>query len=117
MSMADCLFCRIVAGVIPCQKVWESAECLAFRDIHPKAPTHVLIIPKQHYATLHDLPTNAPIAAALLDAIVTVARQCGITESGYRVIANTNRDGGQEVFHVHFHLLGGRPLGRMLSHD
>lgn len=113
--MADCLFCRIVRGEIPAQRVFESPEILAFRDITPLAPVHVLIIPKVHLPDINALHGRFDLAAALFDTAVTVARQEGIAESGYRLIANTQRDAGQEVFHVHLHLLGGRPLGKMLG--
>lgn len=113
--MVDCLFCRIVRGEIPAQKVFESPAILAFRDITPLAPVHILIIPKVHVESVNALHGRSDLAAAMCDAAVTVARQQGIAESGYRLIANTNRDGGQEVFHVHFHLLGGRPLGPMVG--
>lgn len=113
--MADCLFCRIVRGEIPAQRVFESPGILAFRDLKPLAPVHVLIIPKVHVDSVNALHGRSDLAAALLDAAVTIAQQQGIAESGYRLIANTNHDAGQEVFHVHLHLLGGRALGKMLG--
>ncbi|MBI4367315.1 MAG: histidine triad nucleotide-binding protein [Deltaproteobacteria bacterium] len=109
--MAECIFCRIIAKEIPCRAVMETEQILAFHDIQPKAPVHVLIVPKRHIATLSDFPDDPAIAGALFRAFPAIAKACGIDAAGYRVIANTGRDGGQEVFHVHFHLLGGRPLG------
>ena len=109
--MPDCLFCAIASGDIPAKTVRESSRAIAFRDINPQAPTHVLVIPRAHY------PNLAAIAAAgdgLLDEVATladqVARDEGVAESGYRVVFNTGPDAGQTVHHVHAHLLGGRPL-------
>jgi histidine triad (HIT) family protein len=109
----SCIFCRIVAGEIPAVRVHEDADVLAFRDIRPQAPTHVLVISKAHLASLHELE-DASLAGALLRAAVEVARKEKL-EQGWRLIANTREHGGQEVEHVHLHVLGGRPLGRMLS--
>lgn len=109
--MADCLFCSMVSGKIKPDIVYEDAEVLAFRDIHPQAPTHVLVIPRQHIATLNDLePAHAALAGKLFLAAKQVARQEGIDQSGYRVAMNCNRDAGQAVFHIHLHVLGGRRL-------
>jgi histidine triad (HIT) family protein len=105
----DCLFCRIVRKEIPATIVAESAECLAFRDIGPKAPVHVLVIPKVHLQSLNDVSDFA-IVGKLAQMAVDVARKEGIAEAGYRVIANTNADGGQTVFHLHLHMLGGRHM-------
>ena len=109
--MSDCIFCKIVAGEIPSETVFEDELCLAFRDINPGAPTHILIIPKEHIATLNDLTEDhqATIGHILLVAR-TLAAQLGVDASGYRLVANCNSDGGQAVFHIHFHLLGGRRL-------
>ncbi|MFC3818067.1 HIT domain-containing protein [Planomonospora venezuelensis] len=111
MSEADCLFCRIVAEEIPAEIVHETGRTLAFRDIDPKAPTHVLVIPKDHY------PDAAALAAAdhgLADEVIkaahAVAEQEGIAGSGYRLVFNTGAQAGQTVFHVHGHVLGGRGL-------
>ena len=113
---ADCLFCRIVAGEIRANVVHETASTMAFRDIGPKAPVHVLVIPKVHHADLAALTAADPaLAGEVLVAAATVARAEGLLEDGYRVIFNTGRYGGQEVFHVHAHVVGGRPLGPMLS--
>jgi len=108
--MTDCLFCRIVRGEIPAQRVAESEDCLAFRDIAPKAPVHVLVIPKAHFASLDAVPTAAVIGAMGMLA-QRVAREEGIAGSGYRCVINTGDDGGQTVGHVHMHVLGGRALG------
>jgi histidine triad (HIT) family protein len=113
--MADeCIFCRIAKGEIPAEKVLETEAFVAFRDIHPAAPTHVLIIPREHIPTLNDLTVEkAHIACGLLTTARDVAKKLGIAESGYRAIINCNRGAGQEIFHLHLHLLGGRPLQTM----
>jgi histidine triad (HIT) family protein len=111
----DCLFCRIVAGEIPATIVRETATTLAFRDIDPKAPVHVLVITKEHYADVATLAEGAPgLAGELLAAAAVVAEEEGLTTDGFRLMFNTGPYGGQEVFHVHAHLLGGAPLGPML---
>jgi histidine triad (HIT) family protein len=110
----DCLFCRIVAKEIPATVVHESETTLAFRDIGPKAPVHVLVIPKAHFADVGALAAADPaLAGAVLEAAGTVAELEGLTD-GYRLIFNTGPHGGQEVAHVHVHVLGGAPLGPML---
>jgi histidine triad (HIT) family protein len=110
--MADCLFCDIAAGKIPSDRVLETPRTIAFRDINPQAPVHVLVIPRQHYA---DLAALAEAGDGLLDEIVAqanvVAAAEGIAESGYRVVFNTGPQAGQTVLHAHAHVLGGRPLG------
>ncbi len=110
-SGGDCLFCRIVRKEIPAKILFENERVLAFEDIRPKAPVHVLVIPKDHFASLNDAPDGAE---ALLGEILfrarEIARERGIGESGYRIVLNTARDSGQEVFHIHFHILGGRRL-------
>jgi histidine triad (HIT) family protein len=107
----DCLFCKMVAGTIKPDKVHEDDEILAFRDIHPQAPVHVLVVPKQHIATLNDLtPAQAALVGRLFLVAQQVARQSGIAESGYRTVMNCNRDAGQSVWHVHLHVLGGRVM-------
>ncbi len=117
--MNDCLFCKIAAGDIQVKRVYETDTVLAFPDIHPEAPVHILIIPKAHYATTMDLAEKAPaLAGELLAASTEVARKLGIDASGFRLILNTNADGGQEVFHVHMHLLGGENIGHLrCRHD
>jgi len=111
MSSSDCLFCKILAGDVPAELVYESNEAIAFRDINPKAPSHVLIIPRQHIETINDL---GPGDAALVGNLFLVARQVakdeGIADNGYRVVMNCNADAGQTVFHLHLHMLGGRRL-------
>ncbi len=114
--MGECIFCRIVAGEIPADRVWEDEHVLAFRDIQPIAPTHVLIIPKVHVESFADVgEAHAPFLASLARAIREVAAAEGVDATGYRLLANTGPDAGQEVMHLHVHLLGGRPLGPMLS--
>ncbi|HEY8487628.1 histidine triad nucleotide-binding protein [Thermaerobacter litoralis] len=110
--MADCLFCRIVAGELPADKVYEDEHVLAFRDINPQAPQHVLVIPKRHIASLNEAGADdVPVLGHLQRVIPEVARRVGVAESGYRVVVNTGRDALQTVFHVHYHVLGGRSLG------
>jgi histidine triad (HIT) family protein len=107
----DCLFCRIVAGEIPATVVYEDAATLAFRDINPKAPVHVLVVPRAHYPDGYTLAQADPmLAGALLAAAGAVATQEGLTESGYRMVFNTGEGAGQTVFHVHCHVLGGRGM-------
>jgi histidine triad (HIT) family protein len=106
----DCLFCRIVRREIPAKVVHEDEHTLAFRDIDPKAPTHVLVIPKTHVSTLNDA-TDAALVGRLLLAAKEIAAAEGIAESGYRTIVNCGAGAGQTVFHLHLHLLGGRHLG------
>ncbi len=110
--MEDCLFCKIVKGDVRGDVVWEGAEILAFRDINPQAPTHILIIPKGH---IPDLPgvadEQAPMLAEMVRAVRELAAREGVAEYGYRVVTNVGRDAGQSVAHLHFHLLGGRPMG------
>jgi histidine triad (HIT) family protein len=109
--VTDCLFCRIVDGEIPADVVFSNDDVLAFRDIDPQAPQHVLVIPTLHAATLGDLVREEPqAAAAWLAAIPLVAGELGLTASGYRTVVNTGGDGGQTVDHVHAHVLGGRAL-------
>ena len=108
----SCVFCRLVAGEIPTTRVYEDAEVLAFRDISPQAPTHVLIVPKRHLDSLHELDDPA-LAGALLSAAAHVARLEKL-EQGWRLIANTRDHAGQEVAHLHLHVVGGKKLGRML---
>ena len=111
--MNDCLFCKIVAGEIPCNKVYENDAVLAFRDINPQAPVHVLIVPKKHLDNI--LQCDGETAAALTDAVRVVAAQEGVDESGFRVISNCGRDGAQSVGHLHVHLLGGRALPERMA--
>ncbi|MEU8231324.1 HIT domain-containing protein [Actinoplanes sp. NPDC048967] len=111
----DCLFCRIVAGEIPATVVHETPTTLAFRDIDPKAPVHVLVIPKTHHRDVVALAADPGAAADVLAASAAVAEAEGLTGDGFRLIFNTGSHGGQEVFHVHAHVVGGRPLGPMVA--
>lgn len=110
----ECIFCKIAKGEIPAEKVMDTGEFVAFKDINPVAPTHILIIPREHIASLNDLaPEKQPLVGAMLAAARDIAKKAGIAESGYRTIINTNRGAGQEIFHLHLHLIGGRPLAAM----
>jgi histidine triad (HIT) family protein len=111
------VFARILRGEIPCRKIYEDEHVLAFHDINPQAPTHILVIPKGAYRSLDDFSTEASEAelAAFLRAVGAIARAQGLGESGYRILANHGRDAHQEVPHFHVHIFGGRPLGRMIS--
>ena len=109
----DCLFCKIVAGEIPSTKVYEDEQILAFRDIAPAAPVHVLFIPKTHIAGVREITAdNAAVVAHIFSVIPQVAKELGITD--YRVVSNNGADAGQTVHHLHFHLLGGATLGGMV---
>lgn len=105
----DCLFCKIINGEIPSELVYEDDVCVAFNDIHPQAPTHILVIPREHLASMDkaDMQHKETLGHLLLTA-AEIARQKGFAEKGYRTVINTNDDGGQTVFHLHVHLLGGR---------
>jgi histidine triad (HIT) family protein len=106
----DCLFCKIVAGTIPAKRVYEDELCLCFADVHPQAPTHVLLIPKEHIAsTAHAEARHAALLGHLMAKAAEVARGAGLSR-GYRVVINTGPDGGQTVDHLHLHLLGGRAM-------
>jgi histidine triad (HIT) family protein len=106
---ADCLFCRIAAGEIPSDRVFEDEAVIVFRDVNPKAPTHVLAIPRRHLASAADLTdADGDLLAALFGALRHVAEEAGL--KGYRILTNVGAESGQSVFHLHFHLLGGRPM-------
>lgn len=107
--MEDCIFCKIVKGKIPSTKVYEDENVYAFKDINPAAPIHVLVIPKEH--TTNILDTKLETIAKIFEAINKIAEQLGIDKDGFRVINNCGKDAGQEVMHVHFHMLAGRVLG------
>lgn len=110
--MDDCIFCRIATGDIPSDIVLEDADFVAFRDINPKARQHVLVVPREHIVSLNDLEGRSDgIGHLLLRFIVRVAERLGVKESGYRALSNVGPDGGQEVQHLHFHILGGEDLG------
>ncbi len=109
--MAECLFCKFVQREIPTQVVYEDEHAFAFRDINPQAPVHILVIPRVHLANLAEAtPEQSALLGHLLWVCAEIARHEGIESSGYRVVLNTNRDAGQSVYHLHFHLLGGRHL-------
>jgi len=110
--MADCLFCKIVERKIAANIVFEDQRVLAFTDINPQAPTHVLIVPKRHIATLNDIGVeDEQIVGELVRRAAAIAKDRGFSDTGYRTLFNTNRGAGQTVFHIHLHLLGGRPFG------
>lgn len=112
--MEDCIFCEIVAGRTPVDVVYDGGDTLFFRDISPKARVHLVGIPKKHIISLADVVAyDQAVVGKLLHDIVHVAEEMGITESGYRVITNVGRDAGQEVQHLHFHVLGGESLGSL----
>ena len=106
--MSDCLFCKIIAGEIPGNAVFENDKIYAFRDINPQAPVHVLVVPKKHMDNIFQC--DAETAAALTDAVKQIAASEGVAESGFRLISNCGRDGAQSVNHLHVHLMGGRKL-------
>ena len=108
--MSDCLFCKIIAGEIPSTKVYEDETVLAFRDIAPQAPTHILVIPKQHIASVAEITAdNSGVVAHIFEIIPKIAAAEGL-ENGYRVVSNCGADAGQTVQHLHFHILGGKQL-------
>jgi len=112
VSNDKCLFCRIANGEITARKVYEDADVFAFEDINPQAPTHVLIIPRKHIPSLDDLGEgDAAVLGNVVARISDIARRLQLSESGYRVVVNTGENAGQMVFHVHFHILGGRNFG------
>lgn len=107
-----CIFCKIIAGEIPSSKVYEDEKILAFNDIEPQAPVHVIIIPKEHITSANAItPENSGVIAHIFETIPKIAKDLGVAESGYRVINNCGADGGQTVEHIHFHLTGGRQFG------
>lgn len=109
----DCLFCKIIAGEIPCTKVYEDETVFAFRDINPQAPTHVLVIPKKHMANI--LECDGETMQALLNAVQLIAKQEGVAEDGFRIVSNCGRNGAQSVNHLHIHLMGGRQLSESMA--
>ncbi len=109
--MSDCIFCKIINGDIPSQKVYEDADILAFNDIEPQAPHHIIIIPKQHIPSANSLcEENADVVAKIFIIAKKIAKDLGFAENGYRIVNNCGNDGGQTVQHLHFHLLAGRNL-------
>lgn len=110
-SNENCVFCKILSGDIPADIIYESDVAIAFRDINPQAPTHAVIIPRQHIATINDISDDdRAVVGSLFLAAQEIARQEGFAEQGYRVVMNCNEAAGQTVFHIHLHLLGGRSL-------
>ena len=108
----DCIFCKIAAGEIPARIAFENEHLVAFHDLFPQAPTHLLIIPRQHYATLNEVPaSDSGLLGEMMSTATQLARDLGVADSGYRVVMNCNQDGGQSVYHIHLHLLAGRQLG------
>lgn len=111
MTEPDCLFCKILAGEIPADVIYESETALAFRDINPQAPTHAVIIPKRHIATINDIQEDdQTVVGSLFSAAREIARQEDLADRGYRVVMNCNAEAGQTVFHLHLHLVGGRQM-------
>lgn len=109
--MDACIFCKIAGKEAPARIVFEDERILAFEDIRPQAPVHILIIPKEHFASLNDIPSEKlGVLAEILHRARALARSLGVAESGYRIVLNTARDSGQDVLHIHFHLLGGRRM-------
>ena len=114
--MSDCIFCKIAGGEIPADLIYESEDVVAFADVSPQAPVHVVIIPRRHIATTLEMSDEAPeLFGSMLKASSEVARKKGVDKSGFRLIFNTNADGGQEIFHVHMHLMGGEQIGPLRS--
>ena len=113
--MANCLFCRIIAGEIPCNKVYEDETILAFRDIAPQAPTHILVIPKAHLSGANDVNgENSAVVAHIFEVIPQIAQAEGLV-NGYRIVSNCGPDAGQTVHHLHFHILGGQQLSLQMA--
>ncbi len=112
--MSDCIFCNIVEGKVAAERVYEDELVVAFKDAHPAAPVHILIVPRQHLPTLNDIPDGDMILAHIGRTARKIASQMGIADSGYRLFINVNRGGGQVVFHLHSHLVAGRDLGMLL---
>ena len=107
----DCLFCKILSGEIPAELVYESETAVAFRDVNPQAPMHVLVIPRKHISTINDIgEDDQEVVGSLFTAAKEIAAQDGIAEDGYRAVMNCNEGAGQSVFHIHLHVLGGRPM-------
>lgn len=110
--MDKCLFCGIVEGQVPSKIVYRDQDVIAFADINPQSPAHVLLVPRRHIASLNDLtPEDGPILVSLFAAATKIAQDLGLAERGYRLVTNVGPDAGQAVFHVHFHLMGGRKFG------
>jgi histidine triad (HIT) family protein len=109
--MSDCIFCKIANGEIPAELIYQDDDVVAFHDLNPQAPTHVLVIPREHVATLNDLSAEQmPLVGKMYAAAIVLAKQMGVAEDGYRTVFNCNASAGQSVFHVHLHLLAGRHM-------
>lgn len=107
--MSDCIFCRIIAGEIPSQKVYEDDKMIAIKDVAPAAPVHVLLLPKKHYDNI--MTADQELVMYMLGKIPVLAEQLGVKEKGFRIVINTGKEGGQSVNHLHIHLIGGKELG------
>ena len=111
MAVENCLFCKIAGGQIPAKIVYQDQDVVAFADIHPQAPQHVLLVPRRHIDSITGItPEDGPVLASIFMAATKIARELGIDKSGFRLVTNVGPDAGQSVFHLHFHLLGGRKL-------
>jgi histidine triad (HIT) family protein len=109
--MADCLFCKIVEGKIPAKIVHQDADTVAFQDVNPQAPTHLLVVPRKHIPTMNDLaPEDDALLGKMFRVAASLAKERGHAEPGWRAVMNANREAGQSVFHIHLHVLGGRPM-------
>jgi histidine triad (HIT) family protein len=107
--MSECLFCKIVNKEIPADIVYENDYVMAFKDINPKAPVHILVVPKKHISTYNDItPDDTELLGKITEAVQTIAKDFNIAEKGYRVLVNVNKEGGQVIFHLHVHILGGK---------
>ena len=116
--MEDCLFCKIIKGEFGCEKVYENEYVLAFKDIHPVSPVHVLVVPKMHISNMNEITSeNSEYIKQVYIVIKEVAKICDVYESGYRVICNCGEDGCQVINHIHFHLMGGKNLGSKIVHE
>ena len=109
--MSDCIFCKVVGGQIPSTKVFEDEQVYCFRDVNPQAPTHILVVPKRHIATLLEAEDEKRLLGHAIAVATRLAREEGVAEDGFRLVWNCNRGAGQSVFHIHLHLLGGRAFG------
>lgn len=112
--MSDCIFCKIVAGELPSERIYEDDRVVAFMDAHPSAPIHVLIVPRDHIATFNDIPDGDDLLCHIGEAAKKIVKQLGVAESGYRFVINVNRGGGQVIFHLHAHIMAGADFGMKL---
>ncbi len=109
--MSDCLFCGIAAGTVPAEIIYQTDQVVAFRDLNPQAPTHALVIPRKHIATINDIQVDDQVrVGAMYMAAARIAAEAGLSEAGFRTVMNCNRQGGQTVYHIHLHILGGRQM-------